>query len=213
MSSNRYPKQCYYMLMRQEEAGKLNWTAHVKDLLFTYGFGYAWIVQDVGNDKEFLKMFTDRIKLCFKQQWHSALSDSNKSKHFRHFKSTLNPELYLSIGLSNLLQKSLANFRCSSDDFLIEKGRYLSIDPEHRFFPICKTCNISIVEDEFHFFFEYPSYENLRKKYFKTYWLNNRTLLMFYRILNLTTKDTIYKVSKYLAEAFNLRKDMLNELL
>ena len=61
--------------MRQEEAGRLNWTAHVKDLLFTYGFGYAWIVQDVGNDKEFLKMFTDRIKLCFKQQWHSALSD------------------------------------------------------------------------------------------------------------------------------------------
>ena len=36
---------------------------------------------------------------------------------------------------------------------------------------------------------------------------------MFYRILNLTTRDTIYKVSKYLAEAFNLRKDMLNELL
>ena len=59
MSSNRYPKQCYYMLMRQEEAGRLNWTAHVKDLLFTYGFGYAWIVQDVGNDKEFLKMFTE----------------------------------------------------------------------------------------------------------------------------------------------------------
>ena len=54
--------------MRQEEAGRLNWTAHVKDLLFTYGFGYPWIVQDVGNDKEFLKMFTDRIKLCFKQQ-------------------------------------------------------------------------------------------------------------------------------------------------
>ena len=36
---------------------------------------------------------------------------------------------------------------------------------------------------------------------------------MFNCILNLPTKDTIYKVSKYLAEAFNLRKDILNKLL
>ena len=53
----RYPKQCYYMLLQLDEAGRTNWTTHIKNLLFSYGFGHVWIFHDVGDDKEFLRIF------------------------------------------------------------------------------------------------------------------------------------------------------------
>ena len=95
---------------------------------------------------------------------------------------------------------------------MIEKGRHLSIDREYRFCSICKSKDIYIVEDEFHFFFHCSVYEELRIKYFRPYWLRNRNLSTFDAILKLNKKDTVYKVAKCLSESFALRKEILNEL-
>ena len=55
-------------------------------LLYTFGFGYVWILHDVGNDKEFIKLFKKRIIDCYKQNWYANISDTPKSLHYRHFK-------------------------------------------------------------------------------------------------------------------------------
>ena len=60
-----------------------------------------------------------------------------------------------------------------------EKGRHTSTDPDLRYCPICMKVNVSVIEDEFHFFYEYNKYEELRNKYFNTNWLRNRSLNMF----------------------------------
>ena len=130
----------------------------------------------------------------------------------KKIKTLLDPEFYLNTGLSYILQKTLANFRCSSHDLMIEKSRHLSIDREYRFCPICKSKDIYIVEDEFHFFFHCSVYEP-GMKYFRLYWLRNRNLHTFYAILKRNKKDTVYKVAKYLSESFALRKEILNELV
>ena len=57
-----YPKRCYYMLYQLDESGRNTWASKIKDLLFNYGFGYVLISHDVGNDREFLRIFTQRIK-------------------------------------------------------------------------------------------------------------------------------------------------------
>ena len=62
-------------------------------------------------------------------------------------------EPYLNINLSFVLRKTLSSFRCSAHDLMIEKGRHLSIDRHLRFCPLCVKNNISVVEDEYHFFF------------------------------------------------------------
>ena len=45
----RYPKQCYIMLKKLDENGKITWASRIKDLLFKFEFGYAWTAQDVGK--------------------------------------------------------------------------------------------------------------------------------------------------------------------
>ena len=212
MENNRYPKQCYYMLYQLDEAGRQNWVSHVKELLYTYGFGLVWILHDVGNDKEFLKLFKKRIMDCYKQKWYAYIRDTPKSIHYRHFKSLLEPEFYLNVDLPHTFKSTLANFRCSSHDLMIEKGRHLSIDREFRFCQICQKQNILVIEDEFHFIFQCSIYEDLRKEHFKKYWLKNRTLQCLYSILSCDSELVVHKISKYLFKAFQLRNDILQEL-
>ena len=49
MQDTRYPKSCYKMLKSLDETGRLNWASKVRVLLYTYGFGYVLISQDIGN--------------------------------------------------------------------------------------------------------------------------------------------------------------------
>ena len=153
------------MLLQLDEAGRTNWTTHIKNLFFSNGFGHVWIFHNVGDDNEFLCIFKKRIIDCFTQKWYSEIDVSSKALHYKKFKTLLDPEFYLNTSLSYILQKTLANCTCSSHDLMIEKGRHLSIDREYRFCPICKSKDIYIVEDKFHFFFHCSVYKELRIKY------------------------------------------------
>ena len=41
------------MLKSLTEVGKITWTIHIKSLLFEFGFGYAWIANEIGNIEHF----------------------------------------------------------------------------------------------------------------------------------------------------------------
>ena len=64
MSGNRYPKQCYIMLKNIDEAGRITWATHVKDLSFRYGFGIVWLTENVGDDNLFINVFKQRLIDC-----------------------------------------------------------------------------------------------------------------------------------------------------
>ena len=110
--------------------------------------------------------------------------DSPKALHYKYFKSHLYSEPYLNIDLSYILRKTLSNFRCSTHNLMIEKGRHLAIDRNLRFCPLCIKNNIYVIEDEFHFFFECSEFELYRQTFFKTNWLRNRSLNMFHLIMS-----------------------------
>ena len=48
MENSRYPRQCYIILKRLDEAGRVTWATKVKNLLSRYGFGYAWQTKEWG---------------------------------------------------------------------------------------------------------------------------------------------------------------------
>ena len=110
MSNSRYPQQCYLMLKSLADNGKVTWTTHVKSLLFENGFGHVWMAEGVGNGRNFLDIFTRRLKDFSLQNWHSQINDSPKASHYKHFKSQLDVEKYLSIDLSYICRKTIANF-------------------------------------------------------------------------------------------------------
>ena len=49
MDGQRYPK--HITLCRLEMGGRLTWCSTVKNILFQNGFGYAWVTNEVGNEK------------------------------------------------------------------------------------------------------------------------------------------------------------------
>ena len=112
MDLQRYPKQSYILLKRPDGAGRVNCVTRVRIILFTYGFGYAWLSQEVGNPTYFIKLFSARLNDCFRQKWYSDLNNSPKSTHCKQFKSALNVEYYLTIDLPYDRRKCFSNSRC-----------------------------------------------------------------------------------------------------
>ena len=62
------------MLKALDEAGRQNWVSKVRNLLFTYGFWYILIAQDVGDIGMFISQFKQRLPDCIKQRLHSVFS-------------------------------------------------------------------------------------------------------------------------------------------
>ena len=54
--NERYPRQCYLMLRRLDEAGRKTLETYVKDLIYEHDFGYACLAQVVGNRSDFMKL-------------------------------------------------------------------------------------------------------------------------------------------------------------
>ena len=146
MPNHRYPGQCYSMLRRFDDAGKKTWTSYIRLLLFENGFGYVWLSNEVGDELNFINIFKQRLKDCAIQKLRTQIETSPKSLHYRHFKSALNPERYLSMNIAYSYKKALSNFRCSGHCLMIEKGRHVNIDRDYRFCPLCLRQNIYSVE-------------------------------------------------------------------
>jgi hypothetical protein len=58
MHDSRYPKQCYYMLLKLDAAHRITWTS-VRNVLARFGFNYAWFSQEVGDINEFVSFIRD----------------------------------------------------------------------------------------------------------------------------------------------------------
>ena len=120
----------------------------------------------------------------------------------------LEPEKYLNY-LSQTKKKAVADFRCSTHKLNIEIGRHYNIPFHQRICMYCKKeRNVELVENEFHFLFICPYYEDIRTTYilisFRIY-SNENKLIRF-----LLTKEeyVILQLSLYLINAFKRRETL-----
>ena len=189
MPNDRLPRNSYDMIKNLDNIGRRTWATYVKEILFRYGFGYVWISQDVGDVDLFMHAFKTRISDCCKQNWHDDVNTSSRCDTYKCFKSLLNVEKYLNVGLSFPLRKSLARFRTSSHKLHIEVGRYYSIERHDR---ICIYCllndDILVVEDEYHVFFICPRFAEIRQSHLLNWFSGNRDL---YNFNNIMTTDNV----------------------
>ena len=141
MNRNRYPKKIYLMLKSHSELGRTNLASNVRDLLYRFGFGFVCLSQDVGNVAVFLQEFRQRVIDCSAQDWHEQVSISAKCEHYKHFKTMLNVERYVSCNLPFYIRKAVAKFRCSNHALNIEVGRHAGIPRENRSCSYCLRNN------------------------------------------------------------------------
>jgi hypothetical protein len=76
------------MLYELDNVGKTNWETHVKETLFKYGVGHAWIAQDAGNIHVFIHLFKMRVFNCYQQEWNEQTSSSAKLELYCQYKIT-----------------------------------------------------------------------------------------------------------------------------
>ena len=139
------------MLYGLDNVNRTSWVTYVKNILFRYGFGYAWIVQDVGDRNLFLSQFKQCVLDCDAQQWQTSVSNNTKLLCYSTYKSLLNVELYLKCIQSVVFKQALSRFRCSCHNLMIELGRRQGIDQEVRLCRYCTRFGFDYIEDEYHF--------------------------------------------------------------
>ena len=100
-----------------------------------------------------MQEFRQRVIDCSAQDWHEQDSTSAKCEHYKHFKTMLNVERYVSCNLPFYIRKAVAKFRCSNHALNIEVGRHAGIPREYRSCSYCFRNNSAYyIEDEFHAF-------------------------------------------------------------
>ena len=94
----------------------------------------------------------------------------------------------------------------------IETGRHVrpKIPSDQR---VCKLCTLNIVEDEIHFLIQCPVYQDIRDKYNISISCISNNEDLFVSLLNTNSTENIFNVTKYLNEAFEKRKELMNDIL
>ncbi|KAH3891876.1 hypothetical protein DPMN_015986 [Dreissena polymorpha] len=209
MTSDRYPRQCYIMLKSIDDAGRICWATKVKSILFTYGFGYVWISQEIGDCDMFINVFRNRLIDCFTQNWHDTVSNSSRCHHYSHFKTLLNIERYLIIEMPAKHKIAYAKFRCSNHKLQVETGRHLNITFQNRVCNVCSQININMtfVDCEYHAFFHCTKYTSIRNQFLFNWYNSGTDLNNFYDLLSTNDFETIRKLAVYIFYLMNSIKD------
>lgn len=160
------------------------------------------------NTNLFLTEYVTRHKAQYMQGWRSVCVNSSKLQSYCQFKLSFGPEEYLHHIDIYKFRRVLAMFRCSSDNLMLEVGRYYNIPSEHRFCIYCEC----IVEDEIHFLLVCPLYDDLR-----TLYINNTLQQMplyrkFSKLMSSTDQITIRQLAMYLYFAFQRRNEYMSSV-
>ena len=139
----------------------------------------------------------------YQQTWYASINNSNRLETYARFKHEFCNKKYLDIVTENKYRKALTQFRLSSHDLAIERGRYQNIDRLER---ICNFCMGKLVESEYHFLLVCPLYRELRQKYMKSYYCRWPTLNKFDSLMSADNKRTILSLAKYIYYASELRR-------
>ena len=161
MSSDRYVKKCYDMLLHFDTLGYNNWASEVKHILTMNGFMYIWNDQNVEYEAAFMRAFDQRIKDQFLQTCQNQINGSSKLKFYNSVKNRHGLENYLDILKLSKFRHAYARFRLSCHGLEIEKGRYRAVERENR---RCFFCP-HLIEDKYHFMLICNKYDDLGKLY------------------------------------------------
>ena len=148
----------------------------------------------------------NRLRDQFIQDWYQSVISTSKLEYYSQFKKKFEFESYLNKISNNNLGNTLTRFRLGSHNLEIETGRHLNMPRDHK---ICKLCNQSMIESEYHFLMFCPKYSYLRSTY-----LNGSSwpsLFRFYNIMSSENYRTVLNTSKFLKEAFIIRSNTLTQ--
>lgn len=162
------------------------------------------------NSDVFPEIFKARVIDTFKQEWCNSLERSSVLSVYKHFKSCLAYEKYLDI-LPYSSRHYLSKLRLSVLPLRIQTSRH-QVNYLDRVQRLCTCCDLSEIEDEYHFVCICPKFEELRKRYLKTYYYVRPSVFKYVQLVCCVNRSTLVKLCKYVKEAMLLRNNYTHYL-
>ena len=178
------------LLLSEISPEKVTWVTLFKQMLFENGFGFIWLEQNVDDENIFLRIFEQRIKDSYYQEWCSNINSTSDFRLYKKIKQSFSFENYLHME-NSLLRTAITKIRLSSHLFYIERGRWSKpkIEAVNR---ICDTC--FVLEDEYHCIIECPKFTNERKSCLPSNLLKKPSMFDFVRFFKCTDKNMFHKI-------------------
>ena len=197
------------MLLLQHESGQYNWVSNVQKLLCENGFGIVWLCQGVGCEYGFINELKDRLISCYKQDWHSDIESSDKYSWFFAFKNIFQTEKYLSFVTDKWHRISLTRFRLRVSGLKNCKRWFQNENLTNDV--MCPSCR-NATEDEVQFLFHCSAYTEKRKcSNILNITIDNPDHAYVARLLSSGDENTIKSIAKFVADAMNVRKKIIDQ--
>ena len=179
-----------------------SWAGRLNSIIDHLGYSEIRHTFDIG--KNYFPELKCRLRDQFIQEWNTSINGSSKLHYYVKYKHEFEYEDYLDKITNDSLRICLTRFRLSSHNLEIELGRYQNIIRENR---LCKLCTSNQTETEFHFLLSCPKYSEIRKQYFGT--ISWPTMSLFKNIVSTKNRKKLFKLCKYLKDAFSVRENTL----
>ena len=173
---------------------RTNWIRTIEKLLVTFK------LIEVENYQKFKLESKVNSKTYFKSIWEDKIKNENQSRlnFYQKLNNKFSPAKYIDVPCFKL-RRTIAKLRCSNHCLEIEKGRHQNIAREDR---ICKVCKDKKVEDEEHFLIKCKQYAQQKRKY----------QIIEQDAVDIMNNTDQNNLAKYLVSAFNLRRDILDDI-
>jgi len=168
----------------------------IREILCITGFNIVWLQQGVGNVKTFLHIFKQRLVDMFIQEWTGTLRERDRYQPYTSFKTIFEKERYILDIDVYCFRVAISHVRFNVLPLNNNIHRYKESNHDKA----CPFCKIHI-ENEQHFLFACPMYEDLRLKFLKE--SNGHPLHI---LLKATNPIHRHNLSKYVFHAINRRK-------
>ena len=194
MSENRLPKQALLSMQikyeRDEHDKRTDWYAGVSKCVTENGFISIWENGGTVNEKEFLKNLKESLIITFQAEWQERIQTSDRFAFYWTFKRQCYQESYLNDITIKKFRDAVIRFRMGLNSLKINK-RYNSTF-ENKLCPFCPTRD----EDENHFMFICPEYEDIREKYLSKHF--DLEMMTVAEILQVNCVKSIRQVAMYI---------------
>ena len=205
MDMCRLPHKAYKMLLDLDAKGKQNWVSKVRVCLCQNGFGDVWLSQGVGNVKEFIVRFRQRLIDCRWQLWEDHINTSQRFDFYKSFTYTHELKKYLHMNMDLHLRYIMTKVRLGISDLRVHQFRYKTCNDFDLLCPMCRSAK----EDEMHFIFFCHVLKDIREKFIPTKFYARPCLFKLTLLMACTKPEIMHSLSLFLYKAFQLRNHYL----
>lgn len=205
LDNSRLSRKAYNMLLFLQQQNYTTWACAVRNILFTYGFGFVWEAQGVGNTRHFIRCFKERLIDCAKQNWHSQLASHTFYDVYHTYKKSPLLSTYLVVQKNFFVRRAMARFRIGMSEI---KCHFLQYKPNQRNNSHCPFCH-ELPETEYHFLIICPEYQLLREEYIPRKFFRKPSAFRFCILMASPSEQLNRDISMFVYKALMLRQNKL----